>query len=85
VAGVGQGQPWQGNIWVASVPSGEVRQITFVNGAAYRPVWSPDNHFLAFITHTGEIGLASVDQPGLIWRLGTSLTVPQLTSLNFVP
>jgi Tol biopolymer transport system component len=85
VAGVGQEQPWQGNIWVASVASGEVRQITFIEGAAYRPVWSPDSRFLAFITHTGEMGLAALDQPGLIWRLGASLAAPQLTSLNFVP
>ena len=59
--------------------------MTFVDGAAYQPVWSADSRFLAFITHEGEIGLAAVDQPGLIWRMGASLDLPQLTSLNFVP
>jgi Tol biopolymer transport system component len=85
VAGAEQEQPWRGNIWVASIPSGNIQQITSVQGAAYRPVWSADSRFLAFMTHEGEIGLVAVDQPGLIWRLGTSLTLPQLTSLGFVP
>jgi hypothetical protein len=85
VAGVEQGQPWQGNIWVASIDTGDIQQITFVDGAAFQPAWSADSRFLAFITHTAEIGLVAVDQPGLIWRMGTSLALPQLTSLNFVP
>jgi Tol biopolymer transport system component len=85
VGGANLGQAWEGNIWVASVSSGEVQQVTFVDGAAYQPVWSPDSRFLAFITHNGEIGLVAVEQPGLIWRLDTTLPLSQMTSLNFIP
>lgn len=85
VARADQHQPWQGNIWLASISSGQVQQITFVDGAAHRPIWSSDSRFLAFVTHNGQIGLVAVDQPGLVWQLGTSLNLPELTSLNLLP
>lgn len=85
MSGPDQAQPWQGNIWVAFLASGEIRQITFVTGAAQRPVWSPDSHRLAFITGDNELGLVDIDQPGIIWRLGATITRPQFTTIAFVP
>jgi WD40 repeat protein len=85
ISGPDQGQLWQGNIWVAFLDLGELRQITFVEGAAQRPVWSPDSRRLAFITSDNELGLVEIDQPGVIWRLGAAITRPQFTAIAFVP
>ena len=80
------GQLWHGNIWVVSVPTGETRQATFVQGTAYRPVWSPDGRFLAFLTHDAQIGLTALDQPGVIWRAAkTPPEWPAFTSMLFLP
>jgi Tol biopolymer transport system component len=85
VTGPGPAQPWQGNIWVALLDSGEIRQVTFIVGAARRPVWSPDSQRLAFITGDGELGLVDIEQPGVIWRLGATVTRPEFTAIAFVP
>ena len=80
------GQLWHGNIWVVSVPSGEMRQITFIKGTAFRPTWSPDGRTLSFLTHDGSIGLTSLEQPGILWKAATtSADMPLFTSMFFVP
>jgi hypothetical protein len=85
VSGANKGRPWQGNIWVASIESGDVQQITYVKGAASQPVWSVDSRFLAFVTHEGEIGLVAVDRPGAIWSIDAMIAHPQFTAIAFVP
>jgi Tol biopolymer transport system component len=75
---------WQGNIWLVTLATGQVQQLTFVEGAATQPVWSADSRFIAFITHSDEIGLVDVTQPGYIWRMGATIPYPQLTTINFI-
>lgn len=77
---------WLGNIWVASVQSGEAWQVTFIQGAARRPVWSTEGRFLSFFTHDGQLGLADLTQPGVMWQVATPLSDwPLLTSTIFLP
>jgi Tol biopolymer transport system component len=74
-----------GNIWVVPISSGEARQVTFLQGAAFRPTWSPDGRFLSFVTHDGQIGLTALDRPDMIWRAGEgSPDWPVLTSMFFL-
>lgn len=51
---------WLGNLWVASLDTGEVRQVTFVDGAARRPVWSLDGEQLIFFTHDAQFGATAL-------------------------
>lgn len=74
------------NVWVASMTSGKLQQVTSINGTARRPVWSSDARTLSFITHDGQIGLVNVDQPGKIWLAAESSTAaPEFTSVFFIP
>lgn len=76
----------RGNVWVVSVADGALTQITFVDGFARSPAWSADGKTLAFVTHDGQVGLASVDEPGKVWQAaGPSPATPELTSVYFVP
>lgn len=74
----------RGNVWVVT-SSGEAQQITFVDGLARSPVWSPDGKTLAFVTHDGQVGLANADQPGDMWQAtGPSEEAPELISAFFL-
>jgi len=42
------------NIWLASLKSGETRQLTFDNELAVFPCWSPDGKWLAFELKRGD-------------------------------
>lgn len=81
------GRLWFGNIWVVHVPSAETEQVTFIEGGvAYHPRWAQDGRTLAFITHSGQIGLARVDHPEGIWLAATtSSDWPLFTSMFFLP
>ena len=78
-------QPEPGNIWVVSVPSGKLQQVTFIQGAARVPSWSADGRFIAFVTHDNQLGLTSPDQPGVIWRMGVAPEWPEFPSIFFMP
>ncbi len=48
-----------GNLWVKSIQTGEVRQITFEDDphvAVGVPVWSPDGRSIAFVSSKGHTG-----------------------------
>ncbi len=77
---------WLGNIWSVSVATGGLQQRTYIQGAARRPTWSLDGRYLSFLTHDGQIGLTSLDQPGVIWRIGVgSAESPVSASVLFLP
>jgi Tol biopolymer transport system component len=79
-------ETWRGNIWVIHVPSGKAQQVTFIQGAARQPTWSPDGRLLAFLTHDGHIGLTSLEQPGVIWKAAaSSADMPLFTSVFSLP
>ena len=81
-----ENETWRGNIWIVHVPSGKAQQVTFVKGAAHRPVWSLDGRFLAFLTHDGQIGLTTLERPDVIWQVSAgSSNWPAFTSMVFVP
>jgi hypothetical protein len=85
-AAAGRGMPsGQGDIWVATPATGDLQQMTFVEGINYPPVWSADSRFLAFVSQNGEVGLASIEQPGVVWSMGASLSHPEFSSIVFIP
>ena len=55
------------DVWVSSVETGETKKLTDGNGDSWLPSWSPDGHYLAFLsTHDGG-GVAKLwvwDVPG---------------------
>lgn len=59
--------PQRGNIWTVRVADGQLSQITFIDGWARSPAWDLDSRTLVFVTGTGEVGMAQVDQPGQVW------------------
>lgn len=78
--------PQRGNVWVVPAAGGAARQVTFLDGWARSPAWNRDSRTLAFVTHDGQIGMVSLDQPGRIWRAAeTSSQYPLLTSVFFIP
>ncbi len=85
IAGVGHARPWRGNIWLVSPTSGEAHQLTFVQGAASHPVWSPGGRYLAFTTHAHQVGLVSVADPGPIWPLGSLAAQAHFKAMALVP
>lgn len=79
-------EDWLGNIWVASIQSGDTWQVTFIQGAARKPMWSTQGRFLSFFTHDGQVGLVDYTQPGVMWQAATPLSDwPLLTSTIFLP
>ena len=78
--------PMRGNIWTVSVSDGMLTQLTFLSGWARNPAWDFDSRTLAFVTHDGQVGMVSIEQPGKIWLAAeTSGENPLVTSALFVP
>lgn len=77
--------PKPGNIWTVTVPTGQTRQLTFINAIKQTPVWSPGGQYLAFVTVAGQIGMVAADQPGLMWRVETDPVHPQFTTIALIP
>ncbi|NOZ73165.1 MAG: hypothetical protein GXP38_14880 [Chloroflexi bacterium] len=80
------GQIWQGNLWSVSPQTRMIQQVTFVNGAAFKPVWTPDSRRLAFLTHDGSIGLVSLNNTDTFWEIAEYPSEwPSFTSMYFEP
>lgn len=78
--------PMRGNIWVVATTDGTLTQVTAVDGLARNPAWAKDSRTLAFVTHDGQVGLASLDQPGKIWQIApASGQQPERTDVFFLP
>lgn len=74
------------NVWVVNTADLSQQQLTFVEGQARHALWANDAKTLAFITHEGQVGMAHLDLPGRMWRVGEpSPEQPLLTSVFFVP
>ena len=74
------------NVWVVSLADQQATQITFIDGQARSPAWAGDGKTLAFVTHDGQVGVASIDAPGKIWQAaGPSPETPYLTNAFFLP
>jgi hypothetical protein len=74
------------NVWTVQVASGQQQQITTLAGQARSPVWSADGTTLAFVTEDGQVGMATLYQPGRMWLAAqASPEFPLLTSVFFVP
>ncbi|MFN8441371.1 MAG: hypothetical protein U0175_11400 [Caldilineaceae bacterium] len=80
-----QGELWRGNIWTISPTTGDLRQITFIDGAARVPIWSLDGRYIAFWTHDGQWGFTSTAHPGLIWQLSEPIVRPRVASAAYLP
>ena len=84
--GTASPEPVRSNVWVVSVTDKIVEQITFIDGQARSPAWAGDAKTLAFITHDGQVGVTSIDQPGTIWQAaGPSPETPYLSNAFFLP
>lgn len=80
------GQIWSGNLWDVSPQTGQVKQLTFIRGAAFRPIWSQDSRKLAFLTHGGGVGLVSLDSSNMLWKIADYPPEwPSFTSMYFEP
>lgn len=78
--------PMRGNVWIVPAEGGKETQITFIDGLARSPAWASDSKTLAFVTHDGQVGLTSIDQPGQVWQAaGPSAGYPDLTSVFILP
>ena len=75
----------QGNLWIVSVADGAETQVTFTDGLARSPVWASDGRTLAFVTGTGEVELANIDQPQQVWQVAGPSDLPELTNVFFLP
>jgi len=49
-----------GDIWVANTATGQVRNLTAGKGSSWEPSWSPDGHYLAFLSDRDDSGQAKV-------------------------
>ncbi len=79
-------EPVRSNVWVVSVADKNVEQITSIDGQARSPAWAGDGKTLAFVTHDGQVGVTSIDQPGTIWQAaGPSPETPYLSNAFFLP
>jgi dipeptidyl aminopeptidase/acylaminoacyl peptidase len=79
-------EPLRGNLWVVSIADGTETQVTSMEGLARSPAWAADGKTLAFVTHDGQVGMASLEQPGQIWQAaGPSNAYPELTNTFFLP
>src|SRR5713101_7974794 len=50
-------------VWIANIETGETKKLTSGNGANWMPTWSPDGHYLAFLSDLDEGVQANL----LIW------------------
>ncbi|MBE0695877.1 MAG: hypothetical protein IH586_03050 [Anaerolineaceae bacterium] len=78
--------PMRGNIWMVGVKDGTLTQLTFIDGWARSPAWGFDALTLAFVTHSGQVGMVNIEQPGKTWLAAETSTLnPLVTSVFFVP
>lgn len=78
--------PVRGNVWMVPAAGGQAVQLTFLDGLARSPAWSPDGQSLAFVTQDGQVGLVNPAQPGQVWQAAApSAAAPELTSAFFLP
>jgi len=59
-----------GRLYLKSMPDGEVRQLTTLDGNQHAPVWSPDGRWIAFVNWDFEEG-------GHLWRVASGGGAPQ--------
>jgi dipeptidyl aminopeptidase/acylaminoacyl peptidase len=48
------------DVWISNIETGETRNLTGNKGANFLPVWSPDGHFLAFLSDRDGSGQAKL-------------------------
>jgi Tol biopolymer transport system component len=73
------------NLWVVRLEDGVMTRVTTLAGQARSPQWANDSRTLAFITEDGQVGMASLNEPGRMWAAAGPAAFPLLSALFFVP
>jgi Tol biopolymer transport system component len=60
---------WLGNIWVATLATNAIQQITHIQGAVRRPVWSLDGTILTFYLHHNQFGATQLGDSQRLWQI----------------
>ncbi len=73
------------SVWIVSVADGKQSQVTFIDGQARNPVWAKDSQTLAFVSGDGQVQMANITRPGILWQAAGPSQNPELTSAFFLP